>query len=82
MVAAIRQGATLGEAVGETVDRSAGRSPKGRDVYASFVAIRADGVTGAGSMRGGFHQALTRNGKTEVIPVPAFNDRNTDDERR
>ncbi|MAJ27854.1 hypothetical protein CBD41_00445 [bacterium TMED181] len=78
----MRKGATPDEAIAETLDRIARRSPKGRDVYASFVAIRADGVTGAGSMRGGFHQALTRNGKTEVIPVPAFNDRNTDDERR
>ncbi len=78
----MRKGATPEEAIDETLDRIARRSPRGRDVHASFVAIRADGMTGAGSMRKGFHQALTRKGKTEVLSVPAFVDRTTDENKR
>ena len=78
----MRKGASPEEAIAETLDRIARRSPKGRDVQAAFVAIRADGVTGAGSMQEGFHQALTRDGKTEVLSVPTFLERKQDGNRR
>ncbi len=77
----MRKGATPEEAISETLDRIARRSPRGRDVQAAFVAIRADGVTGAGSMQTGFHQALTRDGNTEVIPVASFVERTPNGER-
>ncbi|NCF98553.1 MAG: hypothetical protein GWP39_03470 [Planctomycetia bacterium] len=71
VVEKMRQGATPEEAISDTLDRIAQRSPKGSNVHASFVAIRADGVSGAGSMRQGFHQAVTRSNETKVITVPA-----------
>jgi len=40
-------------------------------VQAAFVAIRRDGLTGAGSIGSGFQYALTRGAETEVVDVTA-----------
>lgn len=71
VVELMRQGATPDEAIAEALDRIIERVPTNRSVQAAFVAIRRDGLTGAGSIGSGFQYVLTRGAETEVVDVTA-----------
>ena len=71
MAELMRQGATPDEAIAEALDRIIKRVPTNRSVQAAFVAIRRDGLTGAGSIGSGFQYVLTRGAETEVVDVTA-----------
>ncbi|MGE4618819.1 MAG: N(4)-(beta-N-acetylglucosaminyl)-L-asparaginase [Planctomycetota bacterium] len=69
VVELMRQGATPDQAIEEALDRIINRVPANRKIEAAFVALRRDGVTGAGSIGSGFHYAVTRGAETKVVKV-------------
>ncbi|MEC9476274.1 MAG: N(4)-(beta-N-acetylglucosaminyl)-L-asparaginase [Planctomycetota bacterium] len=71
VVELMRQGASPDQAIEETLDRIIGRVPANKTVQAAFVALRRDGVTGAGSIGSGFQYAITRGIETKLVKVDA-----------
>lgn len=59
VVERMRQGASPTEAIRETLERLAERYALAKEHQAAFVAIRADGEIGSGSLRPGFKRTLT-----------------------
>ncbi|MAW78356.1 MAG: hypothetical protein CMJ95_13395 [Planctomycetes bacterium] len=69
VVELMRRGATPDQAIEEALDRIIGRVPANRSIQAAFVALRRDGLTGAGSIGSGFQYAVTRDTETRIVNV-------------
>lgn len=72
VVERMRQGVDPEAAVREILERAIARDGKNRQNMIAMVALRRDGVIGAGSITPGFQVAITRNGVDELVDVPAL----------
>ena len=66
----MRQGMDPSEAIARVIRRIVDRDPANATKMAAFVAVRADGVVGYGTMGTRFEAAISIGGHSELITLP------------